>query len=192
MLIMILTLIYGMSSEAFDRLWNKLIIDLVGAPDMLGMGTTFFWGAINSVALLVTFGLTWLIRRKVDLDGKGAIARTLLTLTICLLVCLSLFGLSQTLIWASVAFLAVRAIRGAIAPLVVAWVNQRAEKGSRATLLSFEAQSHSFGEIMSGPTLGSIAQFVSIKAAMLASAAMLAPALALLGIRAKKAAEEEG
>jgi DHA3 family tetracycline resistance protein-like MFS transporter len=189
--IMVLTLIHGMSSEAFDRLWNKLILDLGNLPTVFGLSDVYWWAIINSLAMLFTVGLTALVRRKVDLDAPKALPKLLLALYSLVAVGMLLFGYSPYFWWAIGAFLFVRSLRGVISPLVVAWVNKHSTSDVRATMLSFEGQSHSFGEIMSGPMLGSVAKWISVQASMYASAGLLVPGILILRKRAKPDANDE-
>jgi DHA3 family tetracycline resistance protein-like MFS transporter len=79
------------------------------------------------------------------------------------------------------AFTIIFILRRVAAPLYTAWVNQKLESGTRATVLSMSSQVDAVGQIAGGPGVGYIAQAVSVSAAILTSGLLLSPALFLVG-----------
>ena len=68
-------------------------------------------------------------------------------------------------------------------PLQLAWLNQNTHSSVRATVISMNSQTNSFGQIAGGPMLGALGNFVSLRASLYAAGAVLLPAL-LLNARA--------
>ncbi len=66
-------------------------------------------------------------------------------------------------------------------PLYTAWVNQKLDSGTRATVLSMSGQVDAIGQIAGGPGVGLIANLVSVVAAITTSGLLLSPALFLIG-----------
>lgn len=84
-----------------------------------------------------------------------------------------LFGLALAALW-------VRTVAGVIAgPVSSAWMNRQLEPGVRATVLSMESQMNAVGQVVGGPVLGWVGSTYSIRAALVASAGVLAPVVAL-------------
>ncbi len=77
------------------------------------------------------------------------------------------------------ALVSVEPLRRIRSPLYTAWVNQRLDPNVRATIISMSSQADALGQIVGGPILGLIATAVSLRAALVAAAVMLGPALAL-------------
>ena len=180
--VVLTTFFIGFSSEAMDRLWQKQFIDSFPLP-------TFFnnpegiWAVLQSGVMLGTIIVLAIVNRaKTELPPLKLLG-IITTLVILIAVGMSIFGIAPTLPVAICAFYAVRISRRALDPLIKAWLNRRAESSVRATVLSFAGQAHSFGEIASGPVLGSIAQFAGFKWAMFASSTLLAPNIAILAKR---------
>jgi DHA3 family tetracycline resistance protein-like MFS transporter len=67
-------------------------------------------------------------------------------------------------------------------PIYMAWLNQRLESNTRATVLSMSGQVDALGQIVGGPGVGAVG-LVSLRAAIVLTAALLAPVL-LLYVRA--------
>jgi DHA3 family tetracycline resistance protein-like MFS transporter len=78
---------------------------------------------------------------------------------------------------ALIAYWLIAVARNVIGPLYMAWVNQRLDSGVRATVLSMSSQVDAIGQIAGGPGVGLVGSLVSVRAALLASASILSPAL---------------
>ena len=75
--------------------------------------------------------------------------------------------------------LAVGVLRNLIGPLYDTWINQRLDSRVRATVISMSGQVDAVGQIAGGPGVGYIGNTISIRAALLTSAFLLTPVLAL-------------
>ena len=67
------------------------------------------------------------------------------------------------------------------APVEATWLNSELPSEIRATVLSMNGQANAFGQIAGGPPLGLLASGISVRAALVASAAVLAPVVAVYG-----------
>jgi DHA3 family tetracycline resistance protein-like MFS transporter len=89
-------------------------------------------------------------------------------------------------IWISFGLLVmIAALRALIYPLYTAWVNQRLNSDTRATIISMSSLVDAFGQIGGGPVVGLFAQNVSIQTGLLLSAVLLSPVVGLLFINKK-------
>ncbi len=64
-------------------------------------------------------------------------------------------------------------MRQAFGPVQRAWLNQSPDPVNRATLFSVDGQADALGQIVGGPIIGIVASGVSIRAALVSSAALL-------------------
>ncbi|HKY54372.1 MAG TPA: hypothetical protein VJM08_08710, partial [Anaerolineales bacterium] len=87
------------------------------------------------------------------------------------------FAFSPTLALAVLSMLAVNILRGVSGPLQGAWINQKLDSRVRATIHSMFGQVDAIGQITSGPTVGLIANALSVKLAVAISGLLLSPAL---------------
>ena len=67
------------------------------------------------------------------------------------------------------------------APVEATWLNSELPSEIRATVLSMNGQANALGQIAGGPPLGLLASGTSVRTALVASAAVLAPAVAVYG-----------
>jgi MFS transporter, DHA3 family, tetracycline resistance protein len=177
LLILGIELFVGMSSEGFDRLGDAHFLKDTGLPP-LGPFQPVVWFGVFSVSILL-LGLlaTELARRRVDVNSHRAVSRTLFALTAALVAGMLVFGLASSFALAVAAYLAVNVIRRVAGPLYTAWINQSAEPGVRATLLSLEGQADALGQIAGGPLVGAIGSAISLPAALVVAALALTPSL---------------
>ncbi len=172
-------LVYGLYSEGYDRLWTKHLIDQFAADFPLPVQPVVWIGALRAVGMLLSVGAAEWARRHVATHDHRQVTRALAGLTAALLVGLVGFALSPALLLAAVFGWIISMARNTIAPIYDAWVNQSLESGVRATVLSMSSQMDAIGQIAGGPGVGLVGSLASVRVALLASAAILSPALAL-------------
>jgi DHA3 family tetracycline resistance protein-like MFS transporter len=73
--------------------------------------------------------------------------------------------------------LAVNILRGISGPLQTTWINRKLDSKVRATVYSMFGQVDAIGQITSGPTIGFIANVLSVKLAVGISGLLLSPAM---------------
>lgn len=186
MLILAAGVVYGLASEGFDRLWNKVFLDAYKLPPVWEFGSNFWWSFFSSMAILGGMGLNKLVAKKVDTKDSKQVIRAMMILSAILIFTIAGFALIQSFIVAMILFVVSRSIRRTLEPLLKTWTNLHAAPEVRATVMSFASQAHSIGEICGGPIVGSIAQFRSAKLAVAVAAAMIAPVLPILRFAKKK------
>jgi DHA3 family tetracycline resistance protein-like MFS transporter len=107
------------------------------------------------------------------------VTRSLFVFTAARALMLVGFALATNLAVA-IGFLWVASVmRQAFGPVQRAWLNQSLDPDNRATLFSVDGQADALGQIIGGPILGVVASGVSIRAALVGSAALLGLALPL-------------
>jgi len=158
--LILISIVSGLSSEAFDRLWTAHLLRGFDFPALFGHTSDVLWFSIIAmVGTLLAFGFTTAFDR---------ISPTTLT------------AHHPARLLAGLAALWVRTIAGVIAqPVSSAWMNRQLEPGVRATVLSMESQVNAIGQVVGGPARGWVGSAYSIRAALLASAGVLTPVVAL-------------
>jgi MFS transporter, DHA3 family, tetracycline resistance protein len=177
LLILGIELFVGLSSEGFDRLGDAHFLKDTGLPPLGPFQPVVWFGVFSASILLIGLLATELARRRVDVNSHHAVSRTLFALTAALVATMLVFGLANSFALAVVAYLAVNVIRRVSGPLYTAWLNQSAEPGVRATLLSLEGQADALGQIAGGPVVGAIGSAISLPAALVVTALALTPSL---------------
>lgn len=177
--VVLTTFFVGFSSEAMDRLWQKRFLDSFDLPTVFN-NPEGIWALLQSGVMLGTIIVLAIVNRAKTQIPPLKLLGIILALVVSIAGGMIVFGFAPAFPAVVVAFFAVRIARRALDPLIKAWLNRRAESAVRATVLSFAGQAHSFGEIVSGPVLGSIAQLAGFRWAMLASSGLLLPNIPIL------------
>jgi MFS family permease len=172
----------GMSSEAFDRLWEAHFIRDIGLPSLGSLDPVVWFGIFGGAVLLVGLLASTVLIRRFEGAARPALARTLFAMTAVLMLGELAFALAAGIAFAIVGLLVTRMVRSLIYPVYMTWLNQQVTDSSvRATVISISGQADAIGEAGGGPALGAIGNVWGIRAALTAGALVLAPALLLYG-----------
>jgi DHA3 family tetracycline resistance protein-like MFS transporter len=175
-----MTLCTGMWSESFDRLWGAFLLRDVGFPRLWGLQPAMWFSLLACAIALLGLGSTEFARRRADRLGPQSLAGGLMVVTMGIGAGVVLMATAHAFVVAVAAYLAVSALRPVIAPLIDGWMVTRIDPAVRATALSAGEMFDSGGQIVGGPVFGVIGTLTSIRIALLAGAAALAPAIACL------------
>jgi DHA3 family tetracycline resistance protein-like MFS transporter len=172
----------GASTEAFDRLFEAHLLRDVGLPKIGSLDPVYWFGIFSLAGMALGFVLSTLLLRRMRAAGHRSLATTLLLLTALELAGLTVFALAGSLAVAIAGLYLYSAGRGLAGPLSMTWLNQNIPDSSvRATVISISGQSDAIGQVAGGPGIGALGSLVSLRAALLAGAALLAPAVGLFG-----------
>jgi DHA3 family tetracycline resistance protein-like MFS transporter len=179
--IIVISLVVGLAAEAFDRLSTPLVIDRFDFPVVFGSESPVIWFGISGViGTLLGLAASEIFKRTNPAAlGAGAPARLLAALAAVDVAAVAIFAVANSL-WLAFAMLWVRRIVATLgAPVQIAWLNRNLDPASRATVISMTGQANSIGQAAGGPAFGWIGNTVSIQAALLVSAVVLSPTVAL-------------
>ena len=177
--ILLIALIAGAASEAFDRLWEAHLLAAFDLPDIAGLGPIALFGGMRAGALLLGIVAAEVVRRRVDLERPLAATRALCAVDAALVLAVVAYALAGDFALAIVAYWATSLLRRLHDPLAAAWINRGLDPKVRATVLSMRGQADALGQVTGGPALGAVASAISIRAALAAAGLVLSPTLAL-------------
>lgn len=170
----------GMWSEGFDRLWEANFLQEVGLPSLVGLDPVIWFGIIGAGSVLLSLVAARPLGARIEHAGPETMARALFWLDALLLVSAVTFALAGRFWLALVAYFVVRTARNIASPIFATWLNRNVEdSGVRATVLSITNQADAVGQWTGGPAIGAVGSIFSIRAALVAGALCMAPALAL-------------
>ena len=170
----------GMWSESYDRLWQAHLIVDIGLPELGGLDPVVWFGIIGAVGMLLAIAVAAPLGRRLEGRPPVGLARALFVLDAVMLVGAVGFALSGSLLVAMAFSYAIFVARNISGPVFSVWLNRSIEDSRiRATVLSITNQADAVGQWTGGPALGALGSIFSIRVALLAGAACLAPALAL-------------
>jgi MFS transporter, DHA3 family, tetracycline resistance protein len=156
------------------------------AAAVLDLPVTWFSVIAVCVSLLSLLS-TQLVRHRTDRRGPSSVAGTLLACTLVTGAAVVVLGAVRVFPLAVAAYLVVAMVRPLFSPLMSGWMIARIEPGVRATALSAVDLFDSGGQIVGGPVVGVIGTLTSIRVALMAGAAALAPAaVAVAGAAARR------
>jgi DHA3 family tetracycline resistance protein-like MFS transporter len=182
LLLVAVELFMGMSSEAFDRLKEAHFLRDIGLPAIGGLDAVVWFGIFWLVGMVIGFFALGPLIAAVESRGREIVSRFLLCFTLLELTAMLAFALSGSAWPAIAALLGVFFARDLQGPLYATWINEQITDSSvRATVLSISGQANAIGQAGGGPVLGAIGNVWGIRAALVAGAAAIAPALALYG-----------
>ena len=182
--ILLITVIFGAASESFDRLWQAHLLSfsfptLSVLNGLSAQQVQLVWfGLIDLAVSAVGIVLVRAAERRVETSSFTATARALLVANGMLVACLLVFAFAPGFGWALVGYLGARGMRTLVGPLSTAWLNNKLEPSTRATVLSINGQADAVGQIAGGPVVGWLGN-TSLRLALAVGAGLLAPALAL-------------
>jgi DHA3 family tetracycline resistance protein-like MFS transporter len=172
----------GMSSEAFDRLKEAHFLRDVGLPAVGHLDPVVWFGAFWLAGMVLGFVAIGHILKRFERGGPRVVTSSLFAFTLMEMVALLVFALTGSTWVAIGALLGVFLARDLAGPLYTIWLNEQITDSSvRATVFSIAGQADAIGQAGGGPVLGVIGNVWGIRAALAASALVIAPALALYG-----------
>jgi len=181
--------IYGLYSEGWDRLWVKYLVDNFSLPSIFGLNAVAFFGFLRAGGMLLSILVTRQVEKRLDANHAPSIARAMLWITALLSAAIFTFAFSPALAVSILAVTMVNITRNIIGPLYTAWVNQRLDSDTRATVISMSGQVDAIGQITSGPVAALISLW-SIRATITIASLLLTPALPLIARANRLRAED--
>lgn len=173
--LIVIELFYGISSEPFDRLWAKNMLDNFTFPELANLDPVVWFGIVSASALFLGLVVIWLIERTLRVEAPGT-PRLVLSLTNAFLAGASLaFALTRNFGVAMSMVVLVSVLRKISEPMVAAWLNRNTESSYRATVFSLHEQTNAFGQAAFGPGMGAIASTFGLRPALVGVALLLIP-----------------
>jgi DHA3 family tetracycline resistance protein-like MFS transporter len=181
------TVFVGLSSEGFDRLGQPYLLDEVGLPATLSPPQWF--GVFAVLAALGAVLVTGLTGRLVDALRPRLAGLLSAGITVVGAAATVGFGLAGAF-WPAVgAYLVASLAREAARPVLATWLIANTTSGTRATVLSMEAQVDAVGQILGGPPAGWVGQRVSVGAGITTSGLFLLPAVLFFALATGRSRE---
>ncbi|GAB2662832.1 MFS transporter [Kribbella swartbergensis] len=187
--LVLISLISGLSSEAFDRLWSVKILEF-SFPTVFGTSEPAFWFTVLALvgtllSLITSVTLNKLSPERLSAAHPNGVLGLLAVLQVGGVVAFALLDH----LWLALAAMWLRTIAGTLSwPIESAWLNRHLDSRSRATVISMVSQANAIGQVVGGPPLGAVGR-TSLRTALLASGLILTP-IPLLFLRLRPARED--
>ncbi len=181
-----MTLFVGLWSESFDRLWGAFLLRDIRFPLLAGLHPAMWFSLFAAAAAVLALGSTELAKRRTERLGPDSVVGAMLVLTLAIAAAVVLMATAHAFAVVVAGYLIVSVLRPVLDPLTSGWLVGRIEPSVRATALSAKAMFDSAGQIVGGPVVGAIGTFASIRVALLAGAAALAPAAGCIAAASRR------
>lgn len=185
LLLVLMELFIGASSEGFDRLAEAQYLTTLQLPAMrlpvVGTLDPIAWFAVfSTVSAIVGVTLLEVARRRVNFTDHAKVAKAMFAFNAIIITATLGFALAGHFL---VAF-GMELVRGSayslMRPIAATWMNQNIESHIRATVLSMNGQANALGQIAGGPGIGWVGNAFGIRAAIALAGMLLTPSLALI------------
>lgn len=190
LVIVAVPLFLGLSSEGLDRLWTAHIIMNFTLPALGRLNSVAWFAVMRGGVMVLGIVLVEFVQRRFQGKLNGAVPRLLLILNVAQIGCIIAFALAGNFALALISYWGYATLRSTINPIYSTWLTQNSDAKVRATIISMSSQLDAVGQIVGGPVVGVIGTLASIRAALLATGALLTPVL-LLFIRALRLEKED-
>ena len=178
--ILAVSLVVGLYSEGYDRLWTPHLLENFTFPLLFGLQPIVWFGIIRAGSSLFSIAATEIARRARITETGGRLVGLMIFLDGAMLLALLALAWAGNFWVALVGLWMFSPARSTLGPLDSAWIVLHTSGQARATAISFASQLNAIGQVVGGPAVGWIGTVVSLPAALTASALLMSPILPLL------------
>ena len=181
MILLSVTLFYGLSSEGYDRLSNAHFLQDTILPKLWNLKSVTWFGIFGILGMILSVIVMHFIENKLKTEekNKNQNGKLLLYINIFYILFMLIFALTRNFSLMLIAYLATNTFRTINEPIFSAWLNGHIDDKARATVLSINGQINALGQILGGPIIGIIATNISISIGIACTSLLLTPVLVL-------------
>ncbi|WP_415295435.1 tetracycline efflux MFS transporter TetA(P) [Clostridium perfringens] len=179
MILLAVTLFYGLSSEGYDRLSNAHFLQDTTLPKLGNLSSVTWFGIFGILGMILSFIVMHFMAKNLKNEDNRKNGKLLLCINILYISSMLIFALTKNFSLMLIAYLATNTFRIINEPIFSAWLNGHIDDNSRATVLSINGQMNSLGQILGGPIIGIIATNISVSIGIVCTSLLVAPVLVL-------------
>ncbi|HAT4334642.1 TPA: tetracycline efflux MFS transporter TetA(P) [Clostridium perfringens] len=179
MILLAVTLFYGLSSEGYDRLSNAHFLQDTTLPKLVNLSSVTWFGIFGILGMILSFIVMHFMAKNLKNEDNRKNGKLLLCINILYISSMLIFALTKNFSLMLIAYLATNTFRIINEPIFSAWLNGHIDDNSRATVLSINGQMNSLGQILGGPIIGIIATNISVSIGIACTSLLVTPVLVL-------------
>ena len=179
MILLAVTLFYGLSSEGYDRLSNAHFLQDTTLPKLGNLSSVTWFGIFGILGMILSFIVMHFMAKNLKNEDNRKNGKLLLCINILYISSMLIFALTRNFSLMLIAYLATNTFKIINEPIFSAWLNGHIDDNSRATVLSINGQMNSLGQILGGPIIGIIATNISVSIGIVCTSLLVAPVLVL-------------
>ena len=177
--ILIMSVIFGMSSMGFDNLWTVHILENITFPTLPNVEPVVWFGAFNIIVTIFGLAGVELINQRVDISQQRTIVRSLTFISSVTAISMIIFGVAGNFWLAAFTYCLSLTLRTISMPLIKTWINQNVDSSVRATVLSMDEQVYSLGGTFGGPAIGVLGSLASLPSALVTTGLIRLPVVVI-------------
>ena len=170
MILLAVTLFYGLSSEGYDRLSNAHFLQDTTLPKLGNLSSVTWFGIFGILGMILSFIVMHFMAKNLKNEDNRKNGKLLLCINILYISSMLIFALTKNFSLMLIAYLATNTFR---------MLNGHIDDNSRATVLSINGQMNSLGQILGGPIIGIIATNISVSIGIACTSLLVTPVLVL-------------
>ena len=179
MILLAVTLFYGLSSEGYDRLSNAHFLQDTTLPKLGNLSSVTWFGIFGILGMILSFIVMHFMAKNLKNEDNRKNGKLLLCINILYISSMLIFALTKNFSLMLIAYLATNTFRIINEPIFSVWLNGHIDDNSRATVLSINGQMNSLGQILGGPIIGIIATNISVSIGIACTSLLVTPVLVL-------------
>lgn len=182
MILLSITLFYGLSSEGYDRLSSAHFLQDTTLPKLGNLQPVTWFGIFGIAGMILSAIAMQFIAKNLEERNKLQSGKVLLAVNIFYISFMLVFALTRNFSLMLMAYLITNMFRTINEPIFNAWLNGHTDDSARATVLSINGQINALGQILGGPIIGVIATKISVSIGIASTSLLLTPVLVLCAI----------
>ena len=179
MILLAVTLFYGLSSEGYDRLSNAHFLQDTTLPKLGNLSSVTWFGIFGILGMILSFIVMHFMAKNLKNEDNRKNGKLLLCINILYISSMLIFALTKNFSLMLIAYLATNTFKIINEPIFSAWLNGHIDDNSRATVLSINGQMNSLGQILGAPIIGIIATNISVSIGIACTSLLVTPVLVL-------------
>ena len=179
MILLAVTLFYGLSSEGYDRLSNAHFLQDTTLPKLGNLSSVTWFGIFGILGMILSFIVMHFMAKNLKNEDNRKNGKLLLCINILYISSMLIFALTRNFSLMLIAYLATNTFRIINEPIFSAWLNGHIDDKARSTVLSINGQINSLGQILGGPIIGIITTNNTVSIGIVCTSLLVAPVLVL-------------
>ena len=191
LIILLIELLYGLSSEGYDRLSRDHLLSDFTFPSLGPLKPIVWFAIFQVVGTVISLLAMEVVRRRVNTNHERIVIGALFLFNVLNVLSILVFALTGNFFLAAATYLACGVTRTVSGPIWNTWLTQHIDEKVRATVFSLVGEMNALGQIVGGPPVGYIGTAFSLRAALTAVSIILSPVFLLFAYAARKVRTEK-
>lgn len=175
-LLILVSLIIGLYSEGFDRLWAFRFWKDLKIPFVDDINPIYWFAIFQFGAIVLNLSIVEFIKKNIDKKSSTYLVNAQSILNLLLSASVFFFAFTGNFYLALASFWGVQSLRNTNSSIQNILINKNIQNSNvRATVLSMSGQMDQIGQMIGGPLIGFLASVYSVSTALIISSFLIIP-----------------